>query len=682
MEIIKKKICLEHFRSRIPGMISTVDGADINNCVNGSWGKIPKTIALWGKQVKYHTLMDLYYTVLKIVINAEYYEYDGSGKKWLKSNFDWRDSFNHNPTIAYYGELPTDSLRDKTIVGITSDENVTIFYDKVTELTDSAHNGLELIMNVNAIIGRVIIPYSYKCNECGYIKFGADIKTCPNCGKTNLTSHQDMFVPYFIYWKDIDTWIKFLISIKTDNCCERKKYQDYGGDAFLEYLTDLQEKGWEVFDRGEIPTIDIPILLTSKITDIGQYRTYNVDIITEDGQVLANDIVEPNETMVITQSESKLKTLRKNKRSVDDNGVELPFILSKNDDGTYSTSLPYQTNYIKNIQLINGVYYGDTIVSMKETCTAQEITESRYNILTDNGNIPEDLYSYGTVDKPISGVSSSEVKPKLIRYGSKDKNTITDVDMFFESDSQSREMTLLNNLMSLFTKTYPNKLCFKQDFIFEYELIYGVEDYENTYPDEEGNIITPIKEAKMTKEHSGTLYISFTEPQITITYVLGGRFKENGKKLTLNEISAFDIGELMYSSWDGEGIWYRETFPMKKHCVGTFIIDGVTKTFPYDIIDFASKEITHTFNGIDFPRKNYILCEEVRYKSDSYYQNSTQDIIFRDEKMLGLNYQLKETYDVAIDRGSSAAFEKHMQLSELKTWQDLENYRNGMFLNK
>ena len=194
--------------------------------------------------------------------------------------------------------------------------------------------------------------------------------------------------------------------------------------------------------------------------------------------------------------------------------------------------------------------------------------------------------------------------------------------------------------------------------------------------------MTPIKEVKITKEHSGTLYISFTEPQITITYVLGGRFKENGKKLTLNEISAFDIGELMYSSWDGEGIWYRETFPMKKHCVGTFIIDGVTKTFPYDIIDFASKEITHTFNGIDFPRKNYILCEEVRYKSDSYYQNSTQDIIFRDEKMLGLNYPLKETYDVAIDRGSSAAFEKHMQLSELKTWQDLENYRNGMFLNK
>ena len=50
--------------------------------------------------------------------------------------------------------------------------------------------------------------------------------------------------------------------------------------------------------------------------------------------------------------------------------------------------------------------------------------------------------------------------------------------------------------------------------------------------------------------------------------------------------------------------------------------------------------------------------------------------------MLGINFPIREKYDVLIDRGSSAAFEKHLQLSEIKTWQDLENYRNGMFFNK
>ena len=39
----------------------------------------------------------------------------------------------------------------------------------------------------------------------------------------------------------------------------------------------------------------------------------------------------------------------------------------------------------------------------------------------------------------------------------------------------------------------------KQDFQFDYELIYGVEDYDNTYEDSEGNIIIPIKEEKSIK---------------------------------------------------------------------------------------------------------------------------------------------------------------------------------------
>ena len=50
--------------------------------------------------------------------------------------------------------------------------------------------------------------------------------------------------------------------------------------------------------------------------------------------------------------------------------------------------------------------------------------------------------------------------------------------------------------------------------------------------------------------------------------------------------------------------------------------------------------------------------------------------------MMGLSSPLKEHYDVIIDRGASGAFERHLQLSELKSWSDLENYRNGMFLNK
>ena len=70
------------------------------------------------------------------------------------------------------------------------------------------------------------------------------------------------------------------------------------------------------------------------------------------------------------------------------------------------------------------------------------------------------------------------------------------------------------------------------------------------------------------------------------------------------------------------------------------------------------------------------------YKPETYKNDCTSDPIFKDDKMLNVNFNLNEEYDVLIERGTSAAFEKHLQLSELKTWEDLENYRNGMFLNK
>jgi hypothetical protein len=179
------------------------------------------------------------------------------------------------------------------------------------------------------------------------------------------------------------------------------------------------------------------------------------------------------------------------------------------------------------------------------------------------------------------------------------------------------------------------------------------------------------------------VYIIFDDPQIKIDYVLGGLLREDQfYGVTLDEDTPFRYSGTSLDDWNGAGIWYSETYPLKKLCVGEYTINGTTTQYTYDEIDFASQEMTYTYDGIDFPRKNYILCNDIRYKSESHRSYSTSNPIFRDEKMMGLTEPLKESYDVVIDRGASAAFEKHLQLSELKTWADLENYRNGMFLNK
>jgi hypothetical protein len=91
MEIIKKKICLEDFISRIPALIETVDtGKGITTLTEGSWGKIPNYITFLGKTVKYKTFMNLYYSLLNVVVYSDYYEYDYIGNKWIAIDYDWR----------------------------------------------------------------------------------------------------------------------------------------------------------------------------------------------------------------------------------------------------------------------------------------------------------------------------------------------------------------------------------------------------------------------------------------------------------------------------------------------------------------------------------------------------------------------------------------------------------------
>jgi hypothetical protein len=683
MEFIKKKICLDDFVSHIPGLNETIDGEDLLTNANGSWGKIPKNLTLWDTEVKYGTIMNLYYQVLDIVRNAVYYEYDTSGSKWMVVDFDWRDAFNTN-NILFSDNLPTDELSDKMIVGVTKTENLSIFYDDISQIGGTSHNGLDLITNVNDMMGIHIVPYAYVCKSCSHIKISKNApQICEECGSGSIEPYQPPFMPYFLYLKEIPKWIDYMNNLKTDICCEKKPYNEHGGDAFLEYLTKLKDDGYFMYTNGtEMATIDIPLLLTSKIRDIGQYRAYDVDDVDENGNIIDDNIViESQTTIVEAVGESKLKTLRKRKRSVDDNGAELPFILTKTEDG-YQMELPYQVNYLKNIQIVKDKFYADTITSIKETCTPKETNLSMYNVIIEK--LTDQQHFDGTTTNYMSGLLRDDVCPDIIRYGSKDKNTSSSVTSFFNSDSMARESMLRTKMLKYFSNVYPDILCVKQDFQFDYELTYGVEDYENTYTDEEGNIITPIKEEKLSKTHSGTIYIMFDQPMIEYTYVLGAKFKKQHltDKLKLDETNPFFVSETKYHDWDGSGIWYREKFPIKKVCVQQFLIDGVMREFTYDYVDFGANEVTYTFNGIDFPRKNYILCEEIRYKSDAYKADVINDPIFRDEKMLGLNYPLKESYDVAVERSSSAAFEKHLQLSEVKTWQDLENYRNGLFLNK
>ena len=125
MEIIKRKICLEQFKSRIPSLIETVDVLGVDKTkYDGSWGEIPKPVTVLGIEMKYGTMMELYHSVLKIIMSANIREYDESGDKWIKLDYDWRDIINNTyRQVSFVTSIPTNNLNDKKLISLVSPDD-------------------------------------------------------------------------------------------------------------------------------------------------------------------------------------------------------------------------------------------------------------------------------------------------------------------------------------------------------------------------------------------------------------------------------------------------------------------------------------------------------------------------------------------------------------------------------
>lgn len=687
MEVIRKKICIEDFISRVPGNIPVMDIVGEPEVEKkSSWGNIPYKIPFlecreYGvdtplKKFRYQTLVKIYNSCLDVVKNALYYELDKKGNKWIMSNVEWRDLLDpeSNSIIRFkkfVAELPEDAL-DKELYGLVTEEEVHVFYDEVERIFGTEYSGFNVIKEFSYIIGEVFVPGIYD-------------------GKYLDGPH----VPYTIYIKQIPDLIDFMTDLKEkaeNGCCDLKLYQDYGGDTFLAFLEEFDHSPFENEMETEETTLDIPLLFTSNVMDLGLFRADDAEYVDEDGNPIDGTGYgeKSNGTGMITGvfGESKLMTLRKRKVSIDDNNQELPGIYYK---GMSYLETPYQEGYIKNIQVKDGIFCGDTIYELKEefdaytgytgtysnTYTNWTTSETenvdvlleypdirqRAEIAARDGKI--EGYRDGTLESPINDLIASYEK----EYGNiqLDPNI---VKAAVEVASMNDLKELSNSLYRILRHEYPNCFCMQQPYSFKYHCTYG---YNIVNADGE----LERKEGTFEFVREGTIYVTF-RTAINITYVLGGRLKIQGDKITLDEASPYEFDEEHYNLWDGMGIWYNETYPFSKISIGTYVMDGEVLELAYDYIDIESKMYTYEFKGIDFPRKNYILSTDIRY-SPACHDDVTDYPIFRDEKMLGVSMDMRGEYDVVIDRGSAGAFERHLKLSEVKTFSDLENYGNNYF---
>jgi hypothetical protein len=110
-----------------------------------------------------------------------------------------------------------------------------------------------------------------------------------------------------------------------------------------------------------------------------------------------------------------------------------------------------------------------------------------------------------------------------------------------------------------------------------------------------------------------------------------------------------------------------------------------TAGFVWIDIDYDSAKQTVELENVD----NYYdrpILSQIQFTKQSMteggeevspdFQNADY---FMEDYQLGMSFVSNNNSNVYIDRGSAAAFERHMRLSEVDTLQDLENYGNGMF---
>lgn len=194
---------------------------------------------------------------------------------------------------------------------------------------------------------------------------------------------------------------------------------------------------------------------------------------------------------------------------------------------------------------------------------------------------------------------------------------------------------------------------------------------------------------------------------ITFTYVIGAHFKAKLLHIDQDDDNNYHYyyGEYEYDSDDSHGVEYTEVYE--------YPLDGEIYTMEDNVFEYF---ITHDKSEID---RNYTAIDpsaiiDCRYKKaifNTYMRKSYADLsvngdivtlpylvgdykasiqlnkdsivspVTKFDYLIGVAFKPTVNSDVHVSRGNAAAWERHMKLGELKTFEDLETYSNGGFFN-
>lgn len=170
-----------------------------------------------------------------------------------------------------------------------------------------------------------------------------------------------------------------------------------------------------------------------------------------------------------------------------------------------------------------------------------------------------------------------------------------------------------------------------------------------------------------------------------ITYYIGATIKKIGKTYSLD--TDFHTG-----------VKYIDKVRVTKQVGNYFMDENNSFTFKYyllepdngsvDLSDFNDSVIWDTSTKFEFKPLIYKNGNNIsdmtpdEFKEDKGWEHNNGMMVaplIRTEFNLASSYPQIVDADIYIDRGISAAYEKHLKLQEIRTMQSLENYQNGWF---
>lgn len=449
------------------------------------------------------------------------------------------------------------------------------------------------------------------------------------------------------------------VSNDVNLCCICEKYNNMGGDGFKDYIYDLISEAEEIANeyyeyavKNSHLTLDFDIDIMCSEKDYGLMSSYMPQWLPYKRYYVGDKVYYDGKIWICTAETTG--------RFDDD---EHRVVFDEDSFEEYSYSIDNDTSQ----DTINGQTDSKLcdlrrIATYRNEDNEAEVPESGYdwlfyyrkgnvvnvNTLTDEeGNI----LSYENAKDGI--MKAAEDGSDLLAYG----DVITDIKL----DITKRTI--------------------------EFDYAQGVRLKCNKKEIEDGKIIWRNLEPLATSDEG----ISYTE---IYTYNEGSdleNFKEGGTDETGKTIYNFSNG--MYVNNDDSEVikttsefeelpeYERDNYTLIEYKFEDYITgkcDIALKNYKFEFVT-SNNTITHE-KVIGNQEANIvsILTDFNIYRKNNYdnYMNSEN---IRYDFYNGISYSPSVKHDVNINRGSTAVFQKHIALSEIKTLNDLTEYKNGSF---